>query len=164
VGEGRDHQKARRSQSSPLTMSHSSPFTPVPRPLSPGASSAGSGISCSNHMSFGARKGRKVAFSDGPRLPTASIQRPPSNAAPEHVNSFFCTFCRTGFDKCWKWKRHEEAIHAPSRHWVCEPSFFFSKFDTVNFEAVPSFCPVCGHSFSRCSPLCNHLAILKNVG
>ncbi|ETI25029.1 hypothetical protein G647_04399 [Cladophialophora carrionii CBS 160.54] len=51
------------------------------------------------------------------------------------------TFCGTGFDKKYVWKRHEQAVHAPSKVWVCEPSAFCAMGG--NRHLYYGKCPVC---------------------
>ncbi|KIW69093.1 hypothetical protein PV04_04988 [Phialophora macrospora] len=67
---------------------------------------------------------------------------PEVSAANAHVQSsgdsaFQCTFCGRAFNKKYAWQRHEEALHAPPRVWVCEPSAF------LYGEIISDGCPFC---------------------
>ena len=108
------------------------------------ASSAGSAASRSSYVSFGSRKGRKLAFRaslacDTPTVAGSTAYPKPRQSLPRRVPapkplSFQCTFCGMCFRTKYLWQRHEEAVHSPPKIWVCE---------ALTFWPTISDCPVC---------------------
>jgi hypothetical protein len=72
--------------------------------------------------------------------------------------AFQCTFCGNTFNKKYTWQRHEEAVHAPPRVWVCEPSALvvdggncLSDYGRCPMYAMSCFPPeTCPHRFEEC--------------
>jgi hypothetical protein len=88
---------------------------------------------------------------------------PEVSAANAYVQSsgdsaFQCTFCGNTFNKKYTWQRHEEAVHAPPRVWVCEPSAFAVDGHNRHSDhcrrpicSISCFGPEgCGHRFEEC--------------
>ncbi|KAI1272726.1 hypothetical protein F5Y07DRAFT_285333 [Xylaria sp. FL0933] len=109
--------------------------------MSNAGSSAGSVGSAASYMSFGPRKGRRVAFQKP--SPDHSKYSPPSPAfKPEGEKQIYeCTFCCRSFKTFFTWKRHEESAHIAQYIWTCRPDMF-------RFESTGSGCPVCTSSSS----------------
>ncbi|KAI0554349.1 hypothetical protein F4679DRAFT_354257 [Xylaria curta] len=81
----------------------------------------------SDCISFGPRKGRRVAFrgkqdnlqliNDSSSAVVGSVARP--GETPARTVVYPCTFCRKKFSAPYIWKRHEASAHAPQFQWVC---------------------------------------------
>ncbi|KAI0798283.1 hypothetical protein GGR55DRAFT_703509 [Xylaria sp. FL0064] len=63
-----------------------------------------------------------------------------SEQTKERTRKYACTFCEDSFGRPSSWKRHEESIHAPQKHWVCGPPRNFKESSAV-------LCPVCNAPF-----------------
>ncbi|KAI3320437.1 hypothetical protein HD806DRAFT_538273 [Xylariaceae sp. AK1471] len=143
--------------------------------MSSAGSSAASATSASSYMSFGPRKGRRVAFQkplelkepqgpvdDSRCVNIMSQKRKASDLAdddggqnvPRRAAVYACTFCRREFRTTYLWKRHEVSAHAPQVQWVCGSAML------TGWEANKS-CPICmvrpppDNSLSA-SPSCTH--------
>ncbi|KAI8633315.1 hypothetical protein F5Y19DRAFT_295895 [Xylariaceae sp. FL1651] len=76
---------------------------------------------------------------------------------PNKPKRYYCTFCPSNFDKLFTWKRHEESVHAPRKHWICAlprhlPEGFEWQCPICDNPLVadPSRSMECGHGFPAC--------------
>ncbi|KAI1739903.1 hypothetical protein F4680DRAFT_420526 [Xylaria scruposa] len=147
--------------------------------MSSAGSSASSTASAPSYMSFGPRKGRRVAF-QGKRIimPDASSAAAGSVSCPDEIISrhkrvpyereasnlsageggqitpagtviYPCTFCGKKFYNPFIWRRHEVSAHAPQVQWVCG-------LDKPTDLGAGIVCPICVAQSGADSAACAH--------
>ncbi|KAI0815456.1 hypothetical protein GGR55DRAFT_347084 [Xylaria sp. FL0064] len=109
--------------------------------MSSAGSGAGSVASAASYMSFGHRKGRRVAFQRTSN-DNSKHSGPSPTLKPEGQGQIYeCSFCPQAFKSFLTWKRHEESAHIAPNTWTCRPDMF-------RVESTGSGCPVCTSSSS----------------
>ncbi|KAI1341340.1 hypothetical protein F5Y15DRAFT_31244 [Xylariaceae sp. FL0016] len=140
-------------------------------------SSMSSAASASSFLSFGSRKGRRVAFchsTPGPpseqihsvsaydqgmdqEAHNSSRKRTASEISTGNgIGNYYCPFCKRCFKTKYAWKRHEESTHAPQKIWICASSA--TEIESCLLSTCPSNGPEtlglnpvrCTHGFQEC--------------
>jgi Helix-loop-helix DNA-binding domain/Zinc finger, C2H2 type len=92
------------------------------------------------------------------------------------IPDFRCTFCEKPFKNSYEWKRHQEAIHVPSKLWICDPmdpdfalALYGNAMDSLPKDGIGSAyrqCaanPECDRTFYRRDHLAQHFRQTHHV-